>query len=336
MKVQEIGEFGLIELLAQMVKKAGCGEGVVLGIGDDAAAWRILASLQLATTDSLVEGVHFITGMATGRALGWKALAVNLSDIAAMGGIPQHALITLGLPPDTEVEWVSELYEGMLAMAQRFGVTIVGGDVVRAPQIIISITLLGKAGLKVGRRLPVLTRSSARVGERIAVTGWLGAAAAGLKLLRSPINGEEAVVSLLKEAHFRPQPRVAEGQILVRHGVRAAIDVSDGLMSDLIRLCQASALGARVWLDRVPVHPAVKAVFGEEALDLALAGGEDYELLFTGKEATLDELKEALPVQMTVIGEVVKDQPGRVVALNSAGREVSWGRKGWDHLAANG
>ena len=326
MKVSELGEFGLIELFAKIVGKSK-GESVLLGIGDDAACWRTETSLQLATSDALIQDVHFTLSTTTWRALGWKALAVNLSDIAAMGGIPQYALLSLGLPADTEVESVTELYEGMAELARLFNVSIVGGDTVEAPVVVLSLAVVGKAG----KNQNILTRSAATPGERIAVTGYLGASAAWLAILRKGLKFDEKTAAL-REAHLKPHPRVAEGQILARHGVKAAIDLSDGLVSDLDKLCKASGVGAHLFVNQVPIHPIVQNSFGDDAINLALSGGEDYELLFTTKGEVINKVREAMPCTVTVIGEIVAE-PRQVTTLDEHGNEVKLEKAGWEHFA---
>lgn len=330
MKVSELGEFGLIELLAEIVSRASASEKApqpLLGIGDDAAAWHTEASLQLATTDTLVQDVHFTLGTATWEELGWKALAVNISDIAAMGGLPSYALVSLGLPGETEVDGITKLYEGMTLVARQYDVAIVGGDVIRAPLVIISLVVIGRA---TGDN--ILIRSAALPGDQIAVTGYLGASAAGLKMLTNRLEFDRETTALLREAHLRPHPRVAEGNILAQHGVRAAIDLSDGLVSDLGKVCQASGVGARVQVDKIPVHPMVRANFGDNSIELALSGGEDYELLFTCKIGLINQIKKLMPSPITVIGEVTSDQPGQVTLLDEKGGMVRLGKEGWDHF----
>lgn len=235
MKVSELGEFGLIDLLAKMIsssrdKQLASWRQLIVGIGDDTAAWHGDASTQLATTDSLIQDVHFTLDTISWKDLGWKALAVNLSDIAAMGGVPRYALVSLALPGDTEVEDVTALYQGMIELAQQFEVAIVGGDTSSAPLVAINITVLGSAR---SQDKHILTRSAAKPREKIAVTGDLGAAAAGLKILTEQLELDPEAVACLKEAFLRPYPRIVEGQLLVEHGVKTAIDISDGLISDL-------------------------------------------------------------------------------------------------------
>jgi thiamine-monophosphate kinase len=326
MKVSELGEFGLIELLARIVGRAG-GD-VLVGIGDDAACWRTDAAIQLATSDALIQDVHFTLSTTTWRELGWKALAVNISDIAAMGGLPQYALVSLGLPGDTEVESVTELYEGMAELTHLFNVAIVGGDVVAAPIVVLSLAVVGAA--QTGH---ILTRSAAAPGEQIAVTGYLGASGAGLAMLKSGLEFDKEIATSLREAHLKPNPRVVEGQTLARYRVKAAIDLSDGLVSDLAKLCKASGVGARLFVDQIPVHPLVRHSFADDSINLALSGGEDYELLFTAPTEVISQVREAMPCPITVIGEIVEEEPGRVRLFDEHGNEVQLEKEGWEHFA---
>jgi thiamine-monophosphate kinase len=325
MKVWELGEFGLIELIAKTVGKTKSRD-LVMGIGDDTAAWRTDKSIQLGTTDILIQNVHFTPGIATWKELGWKALAVNISDIAAMGGKPSFAMVSLGLPPNSEVDNIIELYRGMKEIASKFDVDIVGGNISKAPVIIIDISLIGKASG------PLLTRSAAVPGDQVAVTGYLGLSAAGLKILKSRRKLDSKTAAFFREAHLKPCPRVAEGQALVQHGVRAAIDLSDGLLGDLTHVCKASRVGARVWTNKLPIHPLLKSAFKKESLRLALSGGEDYELLFTARSGVITKLKKIMSNPITVIGEIVADKQGQVTLLDAHGKAVKWDEKGWDHF----
>ncbi len=335
MKVSELGEFGLIDLLAEMVNRSSGGQAsrqqLVIGIGDDAAAWQGDASVQLATVDSLIQDVHFSLAIVSWEELGWRALAANLSDIAAMGGVPRYALVSLALPGRTEVEEVTALYRGMIALADEFGVALVGGDTSSASIVAITITVLGS--VKDGEDR-LLTRSAAQPGERVAVTGHLGAAAAGLEMLMKKLQFDEEATSQLRRAFLHPYPRIAEGQLLAEQGVKTAIDISDGLISDLKHICELSQVGARIGIDSVPVEPAVRANFGSRSLELALAGGEDYELLFTGSAQTIDKVKSALSCPVTVIGEILADEAGKVSLVDSKGSPFSLGKAGWEHFKA--
>ncbi len=330
MKVSELGEFGLIDFLAGIIARNGQAAPLLLGIGDDAAAWRSDDAVSLVTTDSLFEGVHFNLENTSWEDLGWKALAVNLSDIAAMGGNAQYAVVSLGVPGETDVEAVVALYRGMLAVAGEFGVAIAGGDTCRAPLVSLTITVFGSA--PGADRL--LLRSGARAGDVIAVTGSLGAAAAGLEMLRGAIVLETADAAELSRAFFRPWPRLAEGKLLAERGVKAAIDISDGLVADLTHICRASGVGARLETERVPVSPAVKAGFGGRTLALALSGGEDYELLFTAGTRVMAEVKETAACPVTVIGEVTAGGAGQVVLMDAGGNRVHLAGKGWEHFKA--
>ena len=336
MKVSELGEFGLIDLLAEMVrstqdKQIAPFQQLILGIGDDAAAWHSEAPTQLATVDSLIQDVHFSLDITPWQELGWKALAVNLSDIAAMGGVPRYALVSLALPNHTEIDDVTALYRGMIELAQQSAVAIVGGDTTSAPLVAITITIFGSAS---NQNQHILARSAARVGDKIAVTGYVGAAAAGWEMLSKQLQFDLQATTRLKQAFLHPHPRIAEGQLLVSQGVKAAIDISDGLIADLKHICQASRVGARIEIDRVPVEPAVKANLGDRALELALSGGEDYELLFTASTEVIDSIRAATCCPITVIGDIVADKASRITLVDSKGNPVSIPKKGWEHFTA--
>lgn len=336
MKVSELGEFGLIDLLAEMVrstqdKQIAPFQQLILGIGDDAAVWQGDAQIQMATVDSLIQDVHFSLDITPWQELGWKSLAVNLSDIAAMGGVPRYALVSLALPNHTEIDDVTALYQGMIELAQQSAVAIVGGDTSRAPLVAITITIFGSAR---NQDKHILTRSAAKVGDKIAVTGHLGAAAAGWEMLTKQLQFDLQATTRLKQAFLHPHPRIAEGQLLVAQGVKAAIDISDGLISDLNHICQASRIGARIEIDRVPVEPAVKANFGDRALELALSGGEDYELLFTASAEVIDSIRAIAHCPITVIGDIVADKASKITLVDSKGKPVSLSKKGWEHFTA--
>ena len=325
MKVSELGEFGLIQLLADIASKGGMSHQLLVGIGDDATAWRSGDTTVLATTDTMVQGVHFPAG-SNWVEIGWKAVAVNLSDIAAMGGMPQYALVSLSLPEDTEVDEVTQLYQGMMEIAKKFHLAIVGGNLSSSPIWVITVTVIGKA------LNGILTRSSARGGELIAVTGYLGSAAAGLKVLANHLQFDSQTMASLVGAYLKPQPRIWEGQMMVRHGVRTAIDISDGLIADLGHICEASQKGARVRIDQIPIHPLVRSGFPEESLGFALAGGEDYELLFTAGAEVIDKVKRVVDCPVTVIGEVLEGKPGEVTLIDKEGKPFLWDKKGWEHF----
>ena len=336
MKVSELGEFGLIDLLTKMVlssqsKQSAPYQQLILGIGDDTAAWYGAAGTQLVTTDSLFQDIHFTLKTTPWQELGWKALAVNVSDIAAMGGVPQYALISLALPGNTEVDDVTALYQGMIELAQPFEVAIIGGDTSRAPLVSITVTVLGSTKNGEGQ---ILTRSAAKSGDKIAVTGFLGAAAAGLEMLTNQLQFDPETSAQLRNAFLHPWPRVTEGQLLVAQGVKTAIDISDGLISDLNHICKSSQVGARVEVDRMPISPAVKANFGDRAPELALSGGEDYELLFTASADIIDRVKEMASCPVTVIGEIIADKIGEIALVDPNGKLFQLRKTGWEHFTA--
>jgi thiamine-monophosphate kinase len=332
MKLSELGEFGLIDLICNIINKSKnlqvpSWRQVLLGIGDDAAAWLNDNQTQLATIDSLVQDVHFDLNIVTWEELGWKALAVNLSDIAAMGGVPQYALISLALPPDIEVENIDKFYTSTTQLAEEFGVAVVGGDIVASPNVVITIAVLGYSK---GRA--ILKRSTACPGEQIAVTGYLGLSAGGLEMLKSGVSLDSEATSILKHGHLQPMPRIREGQILAGLGVRTAIDISDGLIADLNHICEASKVGARIKIEQVPVHPVVKVNFSNYQ-ELALYGGEDYELLFTASKDVIEQAKQALNLPVTVIGDITEESSAeRVTIVDSKGKIIPYRRGGWEHF----
>ncbi|HEY96151.1 MAG TPA: thiamine-phosphate kinase [Dehalococcoidia bacterium] len=333
MNISELGEFELIDLLRVMVDNSmdinpSSQPELILGIGDDAAAWQGDPSMQLATSDTLVQDIHFILEFISWEELGWKAMAVNLSDIAAMGGLPRYALVSLSLPTSTEIDSVTDLYRGMIELSGRFDTIIAGGNISTAPQVIINITVLGNTE----KEKHILTRSGARIGDKIAVTGHLGASAAGLKILKEKIRLNSESEKILKQAFLRPNPRIQEGQILVEKGVRSAIDISDGLIADLGHICKASKVGARINTSRIPVHPEVTSNFGEDTLALALSGGEDYELLFTAPIEIINNVKHTVSCPVTIIGDITDDFPGEVVVMDDKGYRLSLKSSGWKHF----
>ncbi len=336
MKVNDLGEFGVIKLLTEMVTRGRSGPDnasrynfkLLVDVGDDTAAWRCGQGIELYTTDTAVEGVHFTRATTPWHDLGWKIMAANVSDIAAMGGLPLYALITLGLPPDTEMEDLESLYQGMLRLGNKHGVAIVGGDMVRSPVVFVTVSLTG-----VCEGDPML-RSAAKLGDLVAVTGYLGSSAGGLEIMLKelPVFSAEAS-EYLKEAHRRPEPCIGQGRVLFRYGVRTAMDISDGLVDDLSKLCQASGVAA--WLDasRIPVHPMLKEVFPQEYTNMALGGGEDYQLVFTATEELMQRVLPMLPSPAAVIGEITSGESGRVTVVDSqTGERLSTAHAGWDHF----
>lgn len=324
--VSELGEFPLIGRLAAIVGAEPPAD-LIVGIGDDAAAWRTGDTVLLATTDTLVEGVHFLPDFSQWADIGWKALAVNVSDIAAMGGEPLFALVTLALAPETDVSVPDDLYAGLMECATEYGVTIAGGDIVRSSAISITIALIGRAQTRDGKPL-LMRRDAAKAGDIIAVTGSLGDSAAGLWRLRKGATSEDPLV----RAHLRPLPRLADAQEAARVGVACAIDVSDGLLQDLGHICEMSGLGADVTENSIPLSDDLRAAYPEDALALATSGGEDYELLVTAGQDTVDRVTEVLSTNLTVIGRMTESAEHRPRLLDEAGSERTVAVRGWDHL----
>jgi len=343
MKISELGEFELIarikqELGGQEKAKAALGRHsrLLVGIGDDAAAWQSTGVANLATTDTLVAGVHFPAEGVAWADLGWKTLAVNVSDIVAMGGIPEYALVTLALPSDFPVEDVIAFYRGMAALGREYGVVIAGGDLVRAAQTAATVAIWGRASVAPRGEPIFLTRDAAHAGEAIAVSGSLGNAAGGLRLLTEGRAASRTVADYLRRAHLRPRPQVELGRGLVRAGIRCAIDISDGLARDLRHICEEARLGAVVYVERLPVSDQLRSTFPDEAVKMAVGGGEDYELLFTGPVELVDRVRARFAQPIAVIGEMVEDEEGRVRFLDDAGNEVTFESAGWDHFAGEG
>lgn len=332
MKVSELGEFGLIDLIHASIARStdienGSWQEVLVGIGDDAAAWQGRDGIQLATTDTLVQDIHFDLRIISWQELGWKALAVTLSDIAAMGGIPRYALLSLSLPGTLEVEDLCDFSDAIAHAASEFGVAIVGGNVATAHSLVITVTVIGCAK---GER--ILKRSTASPAEQVAVTGYLGSSAAGLEMLQSRSDLGRETGNVLRQAHLRPKPKVREGQILIEQGVRTATDVSDGLVADLDHICALSKVNARIRIEQVPVHPVVRANFPNHQ-ELALCGGEDYELLFTADEGTIARVRLALDCPVTVIGDITEEQLAtRVTVVDGKGSLIPCRKGGWEHF----
>ncbi|WP_217915836.1 thiamine-phosphate kinase [Miltoncostaea marina] len=319
-----------IALVERIAARAALRDGTSLGIGDDAAVVAT-GGEAVVTHDMLVEDVHFRRATTGMRDLGAKALAVNLSDLAAMGAVPVAATVGLGVPAWLRDAEADELYAGLEEMAARHGVTVAGGDVTGAPVLVLAVTAIGRALDDV----PPVRRSGAAEGDLLCVTGALGAAAAGLLLLEDPtLLPDLAQRPALVAAHRRPAPRVAEGQALARAGASAMMDVSDGLALDARRLAVASGLRARIRLDAVPPARGVRevaAATGTSPHLLAATGGEDYELLVAITAERAARLRESGP-RLVVVGGLIEGEPG-VELVDADGRPVAPARLGWEHGA---
>lgn len=316
-----LSEFGLIQRF--FTRPAA---NAVLGVGDDAALLAPSPGAELVvSTDMLVAGRHFFPD-ADPYLLGHKALAVNLSDLAAMGAIPRWATLALALP-DIEEAWLSEFSQGFFALADRFGVSLVGGDTTRGP-LNLSVTILGEA--PAGR---ALRRSAARPGDEVWISADLGGAALGLAHLQGGIRLDAADAALCLERLHQPEPRVVLGGLLacVAH---AAIDISDGLLADLGHILEGSGVGAEIEFDRLPVHPVLSAKRADPLVRRCLlAGGDDYELCFTAPpenaRAVLAVAREA-GVPVSCVGRITAEPGLRV--LDGEGRAMAVGERGFDHF----
>lgn len=337
MRLAGMGEF---ELIARLTQQLNTRPDVALGVGDDAALLALdPGDLLVATCDAQVEGRHFVRDLATPEEIGRKALAVNLSDIAAMGARPRWALISLLLPPALDVAVLDGIYTGLRALAERYDVAVVGGNVsATGGPLTIDITLLGTVA-----RTQALRRDGGRPGDAILVTGSLGAAAAGLLALITEPGGAAVPETALAEARralVDPTPRVREGEALAAAGVvTAMMDVSDGLASDMRHLCDRSDVGAELDTATVPIAPAsgiIASAYGRNRLALALHGGEDYELLFTVPPASVTRATDAVRAAggvASVIGRLTEPGDGLRLRLpDGTTRPLDPG--GWDHLRA--
>jgi len=332
MKVKDIGEFALIERIAEIVEHAD--ERVILTIGDDTAVVKPTGlDCTLLTTDLLVENVHFTLTSISPWQLGYKSIAVNLSDVAAMGGLPDYGVISLAVNPETDVVVIEDLYRGMADISRRYGLRIVGGDVTKSDTLIINVALVGEV-----EEENLCRRSDAKVNDLIMVTGELGASGAGLRLVLNPeLESRVKDAGRLKKAHFLPEPRIKEGRILAQSGVNAMEDISDGLASEVKHICEASLVGARLYMNKVPIAKGVEKVAeltGERAIDIAITAGEDYELVFTAPREQREEIGRRLAdagAKATVVGEVV-DVSGGITIVDWTGTVRTLDVGGYTHF----
>jgi thiamine-monophosphate kinase len=316
----DLSEEALLEAIRRLL--SGAGSEVRVGVGDDAAVLAPTGGELVITSDALVEDVHFVRQPTGARDVGYKAIAVNVSDVAAMGASPRAAVCALVLPPDVETAWVMELFGGMREACDEYALWLVGGDLSRGRDVAVAVTVTGEVAP--GK---AVLRSGAHPGDHVVVTGELGGSAAGLRLSGGRTKPDAAQLALVRR-HLRPTARVGEGSVLAAHGASAMMDVSDGLAIDLSRLARASRVGARVTIGDVPVASGA-------TLDDALGGGEDYELLATlpgdaAVDAARAELKEAFGVPLAEIGRIVEGEG--LTAIEPDGTERPLTPTGWDHF----
>jgi len=328
MRITKLGEFGLIDKIRKASFRSS--PDVLVGIGDDAAVLKQTPSeALLATTDMLIEGVHFDLACTDFYSLGWKCVAVNLSDIAAMGGRPCFCLTSLGIPLTITVEQITEFYRGCNSVLRKYKTALVGGDTCSSLRgFIISITLLGESEHK-----RPLTRSGAKPGDRIFVTGPLGDSAAGFELLQTGSRLKSPEAKKLIEKHLRPVPRVHCGRKIAQTAsAHAMIDISDGLSSDLLHVCEQSKVGALVEADAIPLSSQLKKASGylkKIPLHYALNGGEDYELLFTAPVSKIAKLR-SLGFPIHEIGEITRNRAGLIIDGQGNKRALKPG--GYNHF----
>lgn len=331
--LEEIGEFGLIEKFKNWFIPQS--SRVILGIEDDCAVvegncdrWYLL------TCDSQVEDIHFVKKMIPPHLLGRRVLAVNLSDIAAMGGDPLWALLSLVLNPSLGEEWLNRFFQGVREEAKEFGLDIIGGNLARSfGPLVFDLTLIGE----MDRGAPLLLRRNAQPGELIGVTGTLGDSAAGLKIVSSGKSKDMEIYSFLCNRYFCPTPRVKVGKAIRRLDLRGAlIDISDGFIQDLGHILEESKVGATIEADRLPLSSDLKKWCFEKKCDpwnLALAGGEDFELIFTFPREREEEIKtyiwQVAGVEVTVVGEITSEKK---LTIFQEGKEIKPSLRGWNHF----
>jgi thiamine-monophosphate kinase len=333
MKLKDIGEFGFIDKISR-----GClirPDNIVRAIGDDAAAFKVEADkLMLVTTDLLVERVHFLRDATSGFNLGYKSLAVNLSDIAAMGGNAREAFVSIAVPADCPIEYLEDLYQGMKSLAAEFSVNILGGDTTSSKtDLIINIAVTGTV-----ENSAILLRNAAQVGDVIYSTGFLGDSRAGLHLILNEIAVDSSALKSLLKAHILPKPYLQEGRFLAAHNnVHAAIDVSDGLSSDLGHIVNESRVGARLYARQIPISPHLKTFcsrFAFDAIEFALAGGEDYTLLCTvapdWAEKIAGEYVDIFHQPLFPVGEITDTGKIELIGVDNKTRTIK--PTGWNHF----
>ena len=331
MLLKDLGELGLIARIQRIIKNRAqynrtLPKDLLVGIGDDAAVWRTSAGIQIVTTDTMVEGIHFNQDTIPLRDVGWKAIASNLSDLAAMGGNPLYSLISLGLSPETTVDNIDELYEGFLDASIEYDLQIVGGNLVSSPKTFICIQITGECAEK-----PML-RSNAKPLDLIGIIGQLGSSRGGLELVSNSNKRTSAEsAEQLINAHIHPMPLLKEGNLLINNGVLSAMDISDGLITDLRKFCEASLVSASIDDFKLPIDQALMNVFPDNYLNFALNGGEDYALMFSAPEAIMAYLKRLIPETISVIGNIYDGPVGEIIINDNLGNHTLVAENGWDH-----
>lgn len=335
MKLEDIGEFSLIKKITKdiFVDKSM----VIAGVGDDVAVIKTKSEkYSLLTCDVLIEGTHFKRETITPYQLGKKAIAINVSDIAAKGGIPNQALVSIGLTKDTKVKYVEEIYRGIKEEAKKFNIDIVGGNTALSKdKIFVDIFLIGEIEPEF-----LLLRSGAKTGDKILVTGNLGDSSAGLEIIENPdLKFEKKYKTKLKQAHLSPCPRFVEGRIIVKTNLaHSMMDISDGLSGDLAKICEESNVGALIWEEKIPISKETLAFaksIKKSPLNFALHGGEDYELLLTSPPENanliIQKIQGKTKIKVTELGEI-KDKEFGIKIVKTDGKITSLNGWGWNHF----
>jgi thiamine-monophosphate kinase len=325
---QRQDEFALIDDLVAKLRPSDLPD-LVVGIGDDSSAIRRGPFIDVYTTDTMVDGVHFLSESVVWEDLGWKSIAVNLSDIAAMGAEPLHTLVTLGIPAGFSSIQLESIYTGIDAITSELGGSVTGGDIVRADNLFISVTAVGTIDTRSSENPEPMLRSNSSSGDVIGLAGVVGASSAGLRFIMAGKPVPEWA-----QVHNRPIPGVSTGQALRNAGVRCAIDVSDGLVADLGHICERSNVAATVDMANVPVSAELKTMLPKDWQRLALTGGEDYVLLFTCTEEVFAHAESTIETPLARIGAVSDraDSEQYVTVIDDAGNDITPTQGGWDHL----
>lgn len=333
MKVKDVGEFGLIDIIKS--ETINDPSMVVAGIGDDTAVLRHpQGKLLLVTTDMMIENVHFIVKGDNGREIGYRVMAANVSDIASMGGKPTQAVISIGVNPEMDVDFINSVYDGMKACSCAYGVNIVGGDTVSSPDnLVLNVSLLGVVGEE-----EYLLRSGAEPGDAVLVTNVLGDSRAGLDIVLGNCSISPEGEEYLLGRHYYSTPRVKEIAAGVGTGsITAADDISDGLGSEIHEIADASGVGAVLWFDALPVSGYTREVAektGNDLTEYSLFGGEDFEVVFTSPADKADSLakviQEATGTKVSIVGEILERSQGVKLLRNNSLQELE--KKGYSHF----
>jgi len=313
MKVKDIGEFGLID----KISKKSINKDVIVDIGDDAAVYKTEKGLQVITTDSLIEGDHFSKEYFTPCQIGKKAIEINVSDIAAMGAVPKHVLVSLAIPNDLDVKFVEELYEGMWGVCDKYNLDIIGGNMTHCNIIVISISLIGEV-----KKNNLCLRCGAKPGDLIFVSGYLGNGRAGLRLFQENVDG----FNNIRKKYLEPKSQFDFSKKIAPY-VNSMIDVSDGLASEINHICDESECGAIIYKDKIPINEDVRILakkLKEDEYTYALFGGEDFQLVYTVSKERLSNIDGFL------IGEITKNKK---ILLSNKGKYEEIINKGYDHFS---